>query len=48
MPPVPIEVIQAITPSCWLQLHAAQLARNVVTGIYHKHYHVANLVMMDV
>jgi len=48
MPPVANKVIQPITPPCWLQLHAAQLASNVVTSIHHKHYYVANPVMMDV
>ena len=43
-----MEVSQAITPPCWLQLHAFQLASNLVTSIYHKHYHAANQVMMDV
>jgi hypothetical protein len=48
MPPVPIKVSQAISPPCGLQLHAAQLASNLVTSIYHTHYHVAKLVVMDV
>lgn len=37
MSPVPIEVIQALTPPRWVQLHAAQLASNLVTSIHHKH-----------